>query len=135
MPTWAVGRRDGWAARKFIEDLAGRLAHRVQLTTDGHKVYLEAVEGAFGSEIDYAMLETLSIPKYCNPEHGNVMALPARPRQVSRQANPHETAWHSPVVPVFVKLRHYPQPSSFPHEPSPTYTRGSASGWDDGNRL
>jgi hypothetical protein len=36
--------------------LASRLAHRVQLTTDGHRPYLEAVEGAFGSEIDYAML-------------------------------------------------------------------------------
>ena len=40
----------------FIDDLAGRLASRVQLTTDGLKVYLEAVEGAFGCEIDYAML-------------------------------------------------------------------------------
>lgn len=59
MPTWAVGRRDGWTARKFIEDLAGRLAHRIQLTTDGHKVYLEAVEGAFGADVDYAMLVKL----------------------------------------------------------------------------
>jgi hypothetical protein len=40
----------------FIRDLADRLATRVQLTTDGHKVYLEAVEGAFGNAIDYAML-------------------------------------------------------------------------------
>jgi IS1 family transposase len=54
--TWAVGRRDGFTAAAFIRDLADRLATRVQLTTDGHKVYLEAVEGAFGSEIDYAML-------------------------------------------------------------------------------
>ena len=44
---------------KFIDDLASRLAHRVQLTTDGHKPYLRAVEGAFGSEIDYAMLEKI----------------------------------------------------------------------------
>ena len=56
VPTWAIGRRDGWTAQAFIRDLADRLATRVQLTTDGHKVYLEAVEGAFGSEIDYAML-------------------------------------------------------------------------------
>ena len=41
------------------KDLAGRLANRVQLTTDGHKAYLEAVEDAFGSEIDYAMLVKL----------------------------------------------------------------------------
>ena len=45
---------------KFIDDLTSRLAHRVQLTTDGHKPYLRAVEGAFGSEIDYAVLEKIS---------------------------------------------------------------------------
>src|SRR3989304_4867272 len=56
VPSWAVGRRDGFTAQAFIRDLADRLSTRVQLTTDGHKVYLEAVEGAFGSEIDYAML-------------------------------------------------------------------------------
>ncbi len=56
VPSWAVGRRDGFTAQAFIRDLADRLANRVQMTTDGHKVYLEAVEGAFGSEIDYAML-------------------------------------------------------------------------------
>jgi IS1 family transposase len=56
VPSWAVGRRDGFTASAFIADLADRLATRVQLTTDGLKVYLEAVEGAFGSEIDYAML-------------------------------------------------------------------------------
>ncbi|MBI3824596.1 MAG: DDE-type integrase/transposase/recombinase [Candidatus Rokubacteria bacterium] len=54
--TWAIGRRDGFTAQAFIRDLADRLATRVQLTTDGHKVYLEAVEGAFGNAIDYAML-------------------------------------------------------------------------------
>ena len=56
VPSWAVGRRDGFTATAFIRDLADRLATRVQLTTDGHKVYLEAVEGAFGNAIDYAML-------------------------------------------------------------------------------
>jgi IS1 family transposase len=56
IPSWAVGRRDAFTAQAFIRDLADRLATRVQLTTDGHKVYLEAVEGAFGTEIDYAML-------------------------------------------------------------------------------
>jgi IS1 family transposase len=57
--SWAVGRRDGFTASAFIRDLADRLASRVQLTTDGHKVYLEAVEGAFGAAIDYAMLVKL----------------------------------------------------------------------------
>ncbi len=56
VPSWAVGRRDAFTAQAFVRDLAARLSTRVQLTTDGHKVYLEAVEGAFGSEIDYAML-------------------------------------------------------------------------------
>jgi IS1 family transposase len=54
--TWAIGTRGAGTALEFMHDLAGRLAHRVQLTTDGHRVYLNAVESAFGSEIDYAML-------------------------------------------------------------------------------
>src|SRR6266850_2850444 len=53
--SWAVGRRDGFTANAFMLDLADRLANRVQLTSDGHKPYLEAVEGAFGNAIDYAM--------------------------------------------------------------------------------
>ena len=56
VPCWRVGNRDGAEAYHFMKDLAGRLANRVQLTTDGHKAYLEAVEGAFGADIDYAML-------------------------------------------------------------------------------
>jgi IS1 family transposase len=56
VPCWHIGRRDGLAAYEFITDLASRLASRVQLTTDGHKPYLEAVEAAFGCEIDYAQL-------------------------------------------------------------------------------
>jgi IS1 family transposase len=53
---WAVDRRDGLAAHHFITDLNDRLAKRVQLTTDGHKAYLSAVEAAFGADVDYAML-------------------------------------------------------------------------------
>ena len=56
VPCWFVSNRDASAAYHFMHDLAGRLASRVQLTTDGHKPYLSAVEDAFGSEIDYAML-------------------------------------------------------------------------------
>ena len=56
IPSWLVGSRDGDAAEVFIGDLAVRLANRVQLTSDGHKPYLEAVEEAFGADIDYAML-------------------------------------------------------------------------------
>lgn len=56
VPCWLVGTRNGEAATEFMLDLASRLDNRVQLTTDGHRPYLEAVERAFGSEIDYAML-------------------------------------------------------------------------------
>ena len=51
-----VGSRDSEAAEIFINDLAKRLAGRIQLTSDGLKCYLEAVEGAFGADVDYAML-------------------------------------------------------------------------------
>ena len=57
IPAWLVSSRDGDAAEVFIADLAERLANRVQLTTDGHRPYLEAVEEAFGADIDYAMLD------------------------------------------------------------------------------
>lgn len=56
MVSWMVGRRDAYWASLFINDLASRLKHQVQLTTDGHKVYLNAVEDAFGISIDYGML-------------------------------------------------------------------------------
>ena len=56
VPTWMVGNRDGDTASLFMRDLADRMANRIQLTTDGHKVYLEAVDGAFGGDVDYSML-------------------------------------------------------------------------------
>src|ERR1700733_10679111 len=59
VPCWAVGTRDAGTAYHFMHDLAKRLSTRVQLTTDGHKAYLQAVEDAFGSEIDYAMLQKI----------------------------------------------------------------------------
>lgn len=57
IPCWFVGNRDAGCAYHFMHDLADRLAHRVQLTTDGHRAYLSAVEDAFGANIDYAMLQ------------------------------------------------------------------------------
>ena len=54
--SYLIGGRDADYANEFMQDVAGRVANRVQLTTDGHKAYLEAVEGSFGSDIDYAML-------------------------------------------------------------------------------
>jgi IS1 family transposase len=62
VPCWHVGRRDGDAAMEFIGDLASRLANRPQVTTDGLKSYLYAVDAAFGGEVDYAMLVKLYGP-------------------------------------------------------------------------
>ena len=59
IPSWLIGLRNAGCALAFANDLKSRLANRVQLTTDGHKMYLEAIEGAFGSEIDYAQLVKL----------------------------------------------------------------------------
>jgi IS1 family transposase len=59
VPSFMLGMRDPETARTFMEDLAGRLANRVQLTTDGLKVYLKAVKTAFGNDIDYAMLQKI----------------------------------------------------------------------------
>ncbi len=54
--SYLVGLRDGGYATEFMNDVAGRVANRVQLTTDGHRAYLEAVEDAFGGDVDYAQL-------------------------------------------------------------------------------
>ncbi len=54
-----VGGRDGECAAWFMNDVAERVANRTQLTSDGHKAYLEAVEGAFGAAVDYAMLNKI----------------------------------------------------------------------------
>jgi IS1 family transposase len=59
VPCVMLGGRSGADAHEFITDLASRLRHRVQLTSDGHRPYLEAVEAAFGADIDYAMLVKL----------------------------------------------------------------------------
>jgi len=72
VPSWHIGRRDLEDAIIFMKDLAGRLASRVQLTTDGHKMYLEAVESAFGSGIDFSQLvkiygQTVEGQKRYNP--------------------------------------------------------------------
>lgn len=63
IPSWRVGQRNVECATEFVADLKARLANRVQLTTDGHKMYLEAVESAFGADIDYAMLVKLYGPE------------------------------------------------------------------------
>lgn len=57
--SWLVGDRSGETACRFVRDLAGRLKHRVQITSDGHRAYLQAIEEAFGNDADYAMLEKI----------------------------------------------------------------------------
>lgn len=93
IPSWYVGDRGAGSAHEFMRDLAGRLAHRVQLTTDGHRVYLEAVEDAFGADIDYAQLikiygesaegEKRYSPAVCTGTRTNVVAGSPKAEHVS----------------------------------------------------
>lgn len=73
VPTWFIGRRDSQTACEFVSDLASRLSNRVQITSDGHRAYLEAVEGAFGCAVDYSML----IKMYSNDRETEVRYSPA----------------------------------------------------------
>jgi IS1 family transposase len=75
IPCWYIGTRDAGSAYHFIHDLKARLATRVQLTTDGHRPYLHAVEEAFGADIDFAQLVKI----YGNaPEGSEVRYSPAQ---------------------------------------------------------
>ena len=73
IPSFMIGQRDPETARSFMEDLAVRLANRVQLTSDGLKAYLTAVKAAFGDDIGYAML----IKIYGNNTEGQKRYSPA----------------------------------------------------------
>lgn len=73
VPCWYVGTRGAQAATTFMRDLASRLANRVQLTTDGHHVYMNAVDAAFHRDIDYAML----VKHYAATPEGEVRYSPA----------------------------------------------------------
>jgi IS1 family transposase len=72
--SWHIGPRDGEVATRFARDVAARLANRVQITTDGLRAYLEAVEAAFGADVDYAVLQKIYGPspeaekRYSPPE-------------------------------------------------------------------
>jgi IS1 family transposase len=65
--SYFVGDRSGQSAIALMDDLRARLANRVQLTTDGHRAYLEAVEGAFGGDVDYAQLVKMYGPTIAAP--------------------------------------------------------------------
>ena len=66
--SYTLGNRGAETAKAFIQDAASRISNRIQLTTDGHRVYADAVEDAFGSEIDYAMLVKIYGASNDNPE-------------------------------------------------------------------
>ncbi len=74
VPSWLVSDRSAEAAQAFITDLASRLANRVQLTSDGHAPYLQAIENSFGAAVDYAMLVKIygqgseGVKRYSSPE-------------------------------------------------------------------
>lgn len=74
VPAWHIGRRNLQNAMHFMSDLASRLKNRVQLTTDGHGMYLEAVMGTFGIEVDYSQLVKL----YGNNPEKEVRYSPAK---------------------------------------------------------
>ena len=113
VPSWRVGDRSGETAIDLMDDLSGRLANRVQLTSDGHKAYLEAVEGAFGGDVDYAQLVKLygseggvSSDKRYSPAECTGIRKPPRRRhpdlahvldQLRRAQQPHHADVHAPV--------------------------------------
>lgn len=66
--SYTLGQRGAETAHEFMQDVAARLSTRIQLTTDGHRVYADAVEGAFGADIDYAMLVKLYGASNDSPE-------------------------------------------------------------------
>ena len=72
--SWLVALRDAGSATEFLQDVSDRLSNRIQLTTDGHKMYLSAVEDAFGGDIDYSML----IKLYGSASDGQTRYSPAK---------------------------------------------------------
>jgi IS1 family transposase len=74
VPCWLIGKRDPESARDFIEDLASRLSNRIQLTSDGLKMYVKAVDKAFAGDVDYAMLVKI----YGIPNDGEKRYSPAQ---------------------------------------------------------
>jgi IS1 family transposase len=88
---WRVGSRNAWHAQHFMYDLASRLSNRVQLTTDGHKAYLDAVDLAFGNNIDYAMLVKLygADPREKEIRYSPAQCIGAIPTTITGDPNPH----------------------------------------------
>jgi IS1 family transposase len=88
--SWLVGGRDSDYAMGFMDDLASRLANRVQLTSDGHRAYLEAVEGAFGADVDYAQLIKLygAAPESAKGRYSPAECIGARKERIEGNPDP-----------------------------------------------
>jgi len=80
--SWLVGRRDAGCATEFLQDVQRRVSNRIQLTTDGHRMYLNAVADTFTDQIDYAML----IKVYGNEPEGQKRYSPAQCLGATKQA-------------------------------------------------
>ncbi len=131
IPSFYVGARDAEAAQLFIGDLALRLANRVQLTSDGHKPYLEAVEQSFGADIDYAMLVKIYggdarrrplQPRRlqgCDQDPRGGQARPsARQHQLRRAGQPDAADGLAPVHPAHQRLlKEGREPRAFRRDP------------------
>ena len=89
VPSWMLGQRDLATATAFVSDLASRLSNRVQITSDGHRPYVEAIETVFGTEVDYSILQKI----YGSPLENDTRYSPAKcigidVRHVSGNPNP-----------------------------------------------
>ena len=89
VPSWWIGQRDFRTAKAFVSDLASRLRNRVQITTDGHRPYIEAIEDAFGLDVDYSILQKI----YGHPMENETRYSPAQcigieMREVSGKPDP-----------------------------------------------
>jgi IS1 family transposase len=88
--SWLVGGRDAEYALEFMSDLASRLDGRVQLTTDGHGAYLQAVEGVFGADVDYAQLVKIygAAPEAAKGRYSPAECVGARKQRVEGSPDP-----------------------------------------------
>jgi IS1 family transposase len=98
---WKIGTRGASTAYALMHDLPSRLKNRIQLTTDGHRAYAEAVESAFGSQIDYAML-------FATVFHRSTQTLSTADR--GKESEDQSTHWATPlrIMAQRFKLTHYP---------------------------
>ena len=90
LTTWLVGGRDSGYAIAFMDDLRDRLANRAQLTSDGHRAYLEAIEGAFGGDVDYAQLVKLygAAPQAMKGRYSPAECIGARKERIEGSRDP-----------------------------------------------